>query len=366
MENLQKTPLYNKHIENGGKMVNFGGWALPVQYSSIIEEHQAVRERAGLFDVSHMGEIRLSGPGALALVQKAVTNDVSRLSPFQALYTPVCLPRGGVVDDILVYRLGPEEFLLVVNAATKDKDYAWFGQLAVEFSGVSVEDISSQTAQLALQGPRAAQILARLTSADLTSLRYYWVSPDVEVGGVKCMISRTGYTGEDGFELYCPAEEASRLWDEIMSAGEREGLLPCGLGARDTLRFEAAMPLYGHELSENITPLEAGLERFVSWEKDYFIGKEALLRQKKEGVKRRLVGFEMVDRGIPRQGYAIARDGQVIGEITSGTQSPTLGKALGMGYVPVEYAAINTQLEVIIRGRSSRAKVVPTPFYRRK
>ncbi|MGB9803401.1 glycine cleavage system aminomethyltransferase GcvT [Desulfofundulus sp.] len=365
MENLMKTPLYDRHIKNGGRMVNFGGWALPVQYSSIIAEHQAVRERAGLFDVSHMGEIRISGPGALDLVQKVVTNDVSRLFPSQALYTPICNPRGGIVDDVLVYRLGAEEFLLVVNAANKNKDCAWLGECAVEFPGVAVEDISDQTAQLALQGPRAVQILAGLTSVNIASLRYYWASLGVEVGGVKCMVSRTGYTGEDGFELYCPANEAPRLWDEIMSAGEREGLVPCGLGARDTLRFEAAMPLYGHELSENITPLEAGLERFVSWEK-YFVGKEALLRQRDGGVKRRLVGFEMVDRGIPRQGCTIVRDGQVIGEVTSGTQSPTLGKALGMGYVPVEYAAPNSGLEVNIRGRSARAKVVPVPFYRRR
>ena len=365
MENLRKTPLYARHLEMGGKMINFSGWALPVQYRSIIEEHQAVRERAGLFDVSHMGEIRISGSGALELLQKAVTNDVSRLLPGHVLYSPVCNPGGGVVDDILVYRLGDNEFLLVVNAANREKDFSWFKQLAVEFPGVCIADISSQMAQLALQGPLSVQILARLTSADPGSLPYYRASLGVEVGGVKCMLSRTGYTGEDGFELYCAAEEACRLWDEIMTAGEKDGLMPCGLGARDTLRLEAALPLYGHELDEDITPLEAGLERFICWQKD-FTGKEVLLQKKEMGVRRRLVGLEMVDRGIPRKGYTLTSNGQVIGEITSGTQSPTLEKALGLGYVSVESAAVDTVVEVEIRGRNYPARVVPVPFYRKK
>jgi len=362
---LKRTPLYDLHVKFGGKMIDFGGWEMPVQYAGIIEEHRAVRERAGLFDVSHMGEVRVAGADALALIQKLITNDAAKMSIHQAIYSPVCLPSGGIVDDILVYRLGESEYLLVVNAANKDKDLEWIKKTAAGFSRVDVEDYSGRTAQLALQGPLASKILVKLTDAAVEGIKYYWALPDVTVAGVKCLVSRTGYTGEDGFELYCPPEEAPALWEALLDAGREEGLLPAGLGARDTLRLEAAMPLYGNELNETTTPLEAGLSRFVSFDKGDFQGREILEKQKEAGVGRRLVGFELIDRGIPRHGYAVAKDGKEIGVVTSGTASPTLGRSIGMAYVPREYAAVDTELEVIIRGRGIRAKVVHRPFYRR-
>ncbi len=362
---LKRTPLYEMHQKYGGRIVDFGGWALPVQFSSILEEHRAVRERAGLFDVSHMGEIKLTGPQALAVAQRLVTNDVAALADQQILYSPMCYAHGGIVDDLLVYRRGPEDYLLVVNAANTDKDYLHVSEVARQYPGARVENSSDATAQLALQGPRAERILQRLTGAPLAEIKYYWFRPEVEVAGVKCLVSRTGYTGEDGFELYCSPTEAPQLWETLLEEGDEDGLVPCGLGARDTLRFEARLPLYGHELSDQSTPLEAGLGVFVKLGKEGFLGQPVLVRQQQEGVKRKLAGFEMLERGIPRAQYPIALNGEEVGFVTSGTFAPTLEKNLGLGYVPVELAGVGSEFDVVIREKPTRARVVKTPFYRR-
>ena len=364
-DNLKKTPLFEIHQKYGGRIIDFGGWALPVQYTSIVEEHRAVREAAGLFDVSHMGEILVTGPQALAFLQKAVTNDVSRLVDNQIQYSPMCYENGGTVDDLLIYRFGLEEFLLVVNAANKDKDFAWLTDLARGFSGVLLSDISSQWAELALQGPRAEAILQGLTNFDLKEIKYYWFRAGVDVKGVRCLVSRTGYTGEDGFEMYCAPGDAAFLWEALMERGEEQGLVPAGLGARDTLRFEARMPLYGHELDENTSPLEAGLGSFVSFDKGDFVGRAALLEQKEKGLKKKLVGFEMIDRGIPRAHYPILKEGREVGYVTTGSFSPTLEKNIGLGYVPPQLARVGTELEIGVRGKGLKAVVVKTPFYRR-
>lgn len=364
-ENLRKTPLFEMHLKYGGKIIDFGGWALPVQFSGIIEEHRAVRTAAGLFDVSHMGEIDVKGPDALALVQKLITNDASKLAQNQVLYTPMCYANGTVVDDLLVYRLGEDHFYLVVNAANTDKDYAWIREQARAFNDVSAENLSDSTAQLALQGPKAGEILRKLTKTDLASIKYYWCLPDVNVAGSRCLVSRTGYTGEDGFEIYCKPQDAPKLWEILLETGDEDGLIPVGLGARDTLRFEARLPLYGHEIDEKTTPIEAGLGIFVKLEKPVFNGKEVLARQKAEGVAKKLVGFEMVDRGIPRGGYPIARDGREVGYVTTGSFAPTLEKNIGLGFVPPELAKVGEELDVVIRGKGVRARVVKTPFYRR-
>lgn len=360
---LKKTPLHAAHVAAGARMVEFGGWSMPVQYTGILEEHRAVREAAGLFDVSHMGEIRLQGPDALELVQRLITNDASRMSAGQVIYSPMCLETGGVVDDLLVYRMGSDDYLLVVNASNTEKDLAWVRRHAA--GNVTVTDQSPETAQLALQGPRAVSILQPLTDVDLGKMQYYWFDRG-RVGGIECIISRTGYTGEDGFELYLPPEKAEELWNGLLEAGKETGLAPVGLGARDTLRFEACMPLYGHELTEHSTPLEAGLGRFVNLDKPDFTGKEALARQRAEGLKRKLVGVEMIDRGVPRAGYAVVNDGSPIGRVTSGSFSPTLNKNLAMAFVETPYAAAGQELGVTIREKVYRARVVPRPFYKKR
>ncbi|MEW6662425.1 MAG: glycine cleavage system aminomethyltransferase GcvT [Bacillota bacterium] len=358
-QGLKKTPLYHVHIATGAKIVEFGGWAMPVQYSGIIDEHKAVRSKAGLFDVSHMGELRLQGPEALKAVQLLITNDASRMQTGQIIYSPMCLDSGGVVDDLLVYRLGSEDFLLVVNASNTEKDLEWIRQHCPE--DVTITDQSSSTAQLAIQGPLAGEILQRLTGVDLASIKYYRFAFG-QVSGVECLISRTGYTGEDGFELYFDAKYAADLWHKIMAAGLPVGLVPIGLGARDTLRFEAGLPLYGQELSEKITPLEAGLGRFVKLPKEDFIGRQALLAQEAHGIPRKLVGLEMIDRGIPRGGYPVIAQGQEIGVVTSGTFAPWVGKNLAMALI--RYGA-EGDLEVSIRGRGYRCQIIPLPFYKR-
>ena len=362
---LQRTPLYGLHRRYGAKMVSFGGWEMPVQYTGIAAEHQAVRERAGLFDASHMGEIRVSGAGAAAYLQWAVTADVARAAVNQVIYSPVCLASGGVLDDILVYRLTETDYLLVVNAGNKDKDLAWLLAEAQGRPNLSVEDQSAGWALLALQGPYAAAILARVTPLALDGLGYYRAAGGVEVAGVPCLVSRTGYTGEDGFELYCAPADAARLFEELLAAGRGDGLVPAGLGARDTLRLEASLPLYGNELNEETSPLEAGLERFVSFTKGDFSGREALVRQSAVGVERKLAGFELTVPGIARHGYTLVREGRETGTVSSGTLSPTLGKAIGLGFVPPELARPGSELAVVIRGRECAAQVVPTPFYRR-
>ncbi|MCR4441154.1 MAG: glycine cleavage system aminomethyltransferase GcvT [Peptococcaceae bacterium] len=368
MVSLLKTPLYERHVELGARMAGFGGWIMPIQYTGVLEEHRAVRSAAGIFDVSHMGEIRVSGKGALFFLRKLLTSDPASLETGQVQYSLMCCESGGVVDDLLVYRLGEESFLLVVNAGNKDKDVDWLrGHQKTTGHGDSVEirDISAETGQIAVQGPRSAEILGKLCEAKLEGMRYYSFLK-TRVAGLEALVSRTGYTGEDGFEIYLRVGETKEAWDRIMEAGKPAGLVPAGLGARDTLRLEASMPLYGHELSQSTTPLEAGLERFVSWGKGGFIGREALEQEKREGVKKKLVGFVMVERGVPRAGYELLKMGRVIGKATSGSYAPSLDGCLGMGYVQAQEAVAGNRIEVMIRGRWAAAEIVNRPFYKKK
>ncbi|MCR4424780.1 MAG: glycine cleavage system aminomethyltransferase GcvT [Firmicutes bacterium] len=364
MSELRKTPLYDAHAALGARLIDFGGWALPVQYTGILDEHKAVRERAGLFDVSHMGEIDVEGPDALRLVDHLVTNDCSGMSLHQVIYTPMCYPDGGVVDDLLVYKLAEDHYLLVVNASNTEKDFAWV-QENLGSLNVHVRNISAETAQLALQGPRAEEILGALTRVDLRSIKFFFAVPDCPIADRKCLVSRTGYTGEDGFEIYCAPADAEHIWNALLDAGKPLGLSPAGLGARDTLRFEACLPLYGHELSPDISPLEANLGFFVKLGKDSFIGRDALLTQKERGLARKQVGLEILERGIPRQGYPVLAGDTVVGHVTSGAHSPTFNRGLALALVPVEHARAGTELAIDIRGRAHKAVVVKTPFYKK-
>lgn len=361
---LKKTPLYPVYANYGGKTIDFGGWDLPVQFSSISEEHDAVRNRAGLFDVSHMGEVDVKGTDALAYLQKIVTNDVSKIVPNQAQYNFMCYPDGGVVDDLLVYMIEENHYLLVINASNIDKDVEWL-QKHVE-GDVTVTNISSETAQLALQGPLAEKVLQKITNVDLSEIGFFKFKTDVELAGVKALVSRTGYTGEDGFEIYLKPEDAIHLWDTILEVGKDEGVLACGLGARDTLRFEAKLPLYGQELSATISPLEAGMGFAVKLAKGDFIGRDALVEQKENGLKRKLVGIEMIDRGIPRSHYPVYVNDEQIGEVTTGTQSPTFKRNVGLALIKSEYTELGTELYVNIRNKNLKAVVVATPFYKRE
>lgn len=361
---MKRTPLYAKHVALGGRIIDFGGWELPVQYQGIIKEHEQTRNAAGLFDVSHMGEITVKGPGAQRFIQRIVTNDITSAQDFQAVYSPMCYENGGVVDDLLIYRRGEEDYLLVVNAANINKDYEWLCAHAV--GDVAINNVSDEYAQLAIQGPHAARILQKLCDKPLEDIKFYRFRSDVCVAGVASIVSRTGYTGEDGFELYLPAEEAAGVWDVLLEAGRDDGLIPAGLGARDTLRFEVALPLYGHELSDSISPLEAGLGMFVKLDKEEFIGKEALAAQKAEGLKRRVVGFEMVERGIPRAQLEVQKDGVRIGFVTSGGFAPSVGKNLGLALVDIVCAAEGTELDIIIRDKPVKAQVIKKPFYSKK
>jgi aminomethyltransferase len=345
-------------------MVPFGGWDMPVEYSGITAEHLAVRERAGLFDVSHMGEIEIAGADALAAVQRLTSNDASRLAVGQIQYSALTTPEGTVVDDVLVYRWAPEHFLLVVNASNVEKDYGWITRYLEGVGDAVAVNSSSRYALIAIQGPAAAAVLQPLTGVDLAELKYYWFAHG-EFAGVRGTVSRTGYTGEDGFEIFCPPGQAPSLWKTLLHAGQPHGLVPCGLGARDTLRLEASMRLCGSDMDETTTLLEAGLGWIVGWKKADFTGKAALEAQKAAGVSRRLVGFEMVDRGIARAGCPIYVDGVDAGKVTSGTQTPFLKKAIGMGYVPASASQPGQALEIDIRGRRVAAKVVPMPFYKR-
>jgi aminomethyltransferase len=362
---LKRTPLYPLYEELGARVIDFGGWELPVQFAGIQKEHEAVRQRAGLFDVSHMGEVRVEGEEALAFLQKVTTNDVGKLEQGQCQYSLMCYPNGGVVDDLLVYKLGESVFMLVINASNIDKDWAWLQEQAKDHN-VSLQNISDETALLALQGPAAERILQRLTDAPLATLAGFRFYDGATVAGVPALVSRTGYTGEDGFELYVNADRAAELWNRLLQEGAPDGLVPTGLGARDTLRFEARLPLYGQELSADITPLEAGLGVFVKLDKGGFVGRDALMRQKAEGLPRRLVGIEMIERGIPRSHYPVCTaDSRKIGEVTTGTQSPTLKTNVGLALVESAHAALGTELYVEIRGQLAKAKVVKTPFYKR-
>jgi len=361
---LKQTPLHARHLALGARMVAFAGWEMPVEYTSVSEEHRAVRTRAGLFDVSHMGEIEVAGADALAAVQWVTSNDAARLAVGQAQYSALTTPQGTFVDDLLVYRLAADHFLFVVNAANTAKDVAWVREQVRGRGDVVVVDASARYVLLALQGPLAREILQPLASADLGTLKYYWFTPG-EVAGVMATISRTGYTGEDGFEIFVPPAKAERVWDALLAAGRPAGLLPAGLGARDTLRLEAAMRLYGQDIDETTTVLEADLGWIVGWDKGEFLGAEALRQQRAQGVTRKLVGFEMLERAIARHGYPVVDDGRTIGVVTSGTLTPFLQKAIGLAYVPVERSSPGTEVVIDVRGRRARARVVPLPFYKR-
>ncbi|MCZ8511006.1 glycine cleavage system aminomethyltransferase GcvT [Paenibacillus filicis] len=364
MATWRRTPLYPLYAGyEGARCIDFGGWELPVQFTGIQKEHDAVRKQAGLFDVSHMGEFLATGQFAEAFLQRMTTNDVSRLADGQAQYSLMCFPEGGVVDDLLVYRLSADHYMLVVNASNTAKDFDWLQEHLI--GDVTLKDVSDETALLALQGPNAAAILARVTTAAADRLAPFRFLTQAAVCGVPALVSRTGYTGEDGFELYAAADQAQTLWKGLMEAGEPFGLVPAGLGARDTLRFEAKLPLYGQELSKDVSPLEAGLGSFVKLGKDSFIGRDALIRQQEYGLARKLVGIEMIDRGIPRTGYPVFADGLAIGEVTSGTQSPTLKRNLGLALIDAAFTEPGTAVWVEIRGKRLQAEVVKTPFYRR-
>jgi aminomethyltransferase len=343
-------------------MVPFGGWEMPVEYSGILPEHRAVREHAGLFDVSHMGEILIQGPEALALVQHVTSNDAGRLQLDQAQYSGLLTAQGTFVDDLLVHKFSDRQYWLVVNAANREKDFQYIREQ--NRFDAEVIDVSDRYTQLALQGPAALRILQPLTSVALAPIRYYWFTTG-KVLGVECILSRTGYTGEDGFELYFHPEHAEQVWNGLLEAGAGEGLLPCGLGARNTLRLEAGMALYGHEIDATTTPLEAGLGWITKMTKPEFLGKAVIERQAQEGLQRKLVGFEMIEPGIARDGYAVLHAGATMGQVTSGGPAPALGKNIGMAYVPVALAAAGTELGIQIRARTARARVIPLPFYRR-
>ena len=358
---LKRTPLWERHRALGGKMVSFGGWDMPVEYSGLSEEHRAVRERAGLFDVSHMGEIRVKGPKAFDVVQRLTCNDVASLDDGKVQYSAFLTPKGTFVDDLLTYRIAEDDYLLVVNAANTPKDVAW--AKAAESAGAAVEDESPLWAQLALQGPRGQEILQPLTDVALAGVSYYRFTSG-KVLGVPAIVSRTGYTGEDGFEVYLHPDHAGDVWDAILKAGKPHGILPAGLGARDTLRLEACLALYGNDIDDAHTPWEANLGWIVKMKKGDFTGREALVRQKETGVPVRLVGFEVKGRGIARHGYAV-QVGGAAGVVTSGTQTPTVGKPIGLAYVPAGEAAPGTTLTIDVRGRGVPAVVVPTPFYKR-
>ncbi|MGD0154159.1 MAG: glycine cleavage system aminomethyltransferase GcvT [Thermacetogeniaceae bacterium] len=362
---LQRTPLFPMHLKYRGKMIDFGGWELPVEYedTGILTEHRHVRRHAGLFDVSHMGEVDVRGEQAEAFVQNLVVNSISVLAENQICYSPLCYPDGGCVDDLLIYKYARDHFFIVLNAANTDKDFTWMQQQV--WPGVSLQNLSSSYAELALQGPEAEAVLQRLCDADLGAIRYYWFHNQVQIAGIECIVSRTGYTGEDGFELFTGPEWACSLWEAILEAGQGR-VLPIGLGARDSLRFEAKLPLYGHEIDKEITPLEARLDRFVKLNKPSFIGREALAGQYQTRPQRLLVEFEMVGRGIPRAHYEIQKDGQVIGWVTSGGYAPTLDKNIGLALVKREFAASGEQFDVLIRNKPVRAQVGEGIFYKRQ
>ena len=365
MAEPRKTPLYKQHIDLKGDVVNYSGWLLPVQYEGIIAEVHRTRRKAGLFDVSHMGEFLVEGPRAAEFLQSVITNDISNLYDGRVIYSPVCDHHGGTVDDILIYRYGEHRYLLVVNAANTSRDYAWLSEKIIP--GVNLRDISEETALIAVQGPNSLAILQALTGIPLPELRYYRFVPGADLAGIECMISRTGYTGEDGFEIFCAPDEASKLWEAVLNSGQAQdlGLTPAGLGARDVLRLEASLPLYGHELSPNISPLEAGLGHFVSFSKGPFVGREALWQQKIEGLSKQLAGLVLLDRGVLREGYRVQSGESEIGFVSSGTYSPTLGKSIGMAFLPPESTVPGTEVDVIIREKPHRARAVKMPFYRR-
>lgn len=366
VDNLLKTPLYPEHVAAGGRIVDFGGWALPVQYSGILNEVEAVRKKAGLFDVSHMGEIWVTGPQAISWLDAMVTNDVSKMVDSQIIYTFLCYPDGGVVDDLLIYRYGQEKFLLVVNASNTQKDWEWLE--SHKKPGVQLENASPDTAQLAIQGPLALAILQKLTDYDLAGMGYFQFADPVAIDGVPALVSRTGYTGEDGFEIYCRPQDATGLWQKLMAVGQEQGLIPCGLGSRDTLRFEAGLPLYGHEISQEISPLEAKLGYFVKLKKPGdFIGKAALVALKEKGLPRKLVGLRLVEKGVARAEYPVfSPEGEEVGFVTTGSYSPTIDANIANALVKPEFSQEGATLLVGVRKRRLEAKVARLPFYKRE
>ncbi len=370
VDTVRKTALNAVHRHMGAKMVDFNGWDMPVEYPSsggIIAEHNAVRTGVGIFDVSHMGDIRLAGPGALAAVQHISMNDASKLAIGQAQYSALLYPQGTFVDDVIVHRLGEQEYLLVINAGTREKDFNWVRDNTRGFD-CKVENLSDDFTQIAIQGPKGVNLLQKLTDADLSTVKFYWVTRGTVCGLKNTLIARTGYTAEDGFEIYIPSDEATsaRVWNEVLAAGKEFGVVACGLGSRNTLRLEGKLPLYGHEISDTINVWEAGLDRFCKMDKPEFIGREALEKAKAAGLKRTLVGLEMVDRGIARDGYKVQdANGREIGYVTSGSYSPYIKKNIALAYVPPEFANIGTEVKVEIRGQGVKAQVVPTPFYKR-
>jgi aminomethyltransferase len=358
---LKRTPLHSVHVAAGAKMVPFAGWHMPIEYSGLVSEHMAVRTSAGIFDVSHMGEIEITGPDALALVQKVTTNHAGKLAIHQAQYSALVYPQGTFVDDLLVYRMAADHFLLCVNASNTDKDYEYVRSHAG--GNVEVRNTSSEYAQIALQGPGAIAILQKMTAFPLQSVKYYWFHA-VDLEGEPVIAARTGYTGEDGFEIFCKPAAAPSLWNRIREIGG-DHVIPAGLGSRDTLRLEAKMVLYGNDIDDSTTVLEADLEWIVKWDKGDFIGRTALWKQKEEGIPRKIVGFEVLDRGIARPGHEAYINGVKAGTVTSGTFAPYLKKSIGLLYLPEEYASIDQEFEIDVRGKRLKSRVVPTPFYRR-
>lgn len=364
MDALLKTPLYPLY-KDGAKIVDFAGWALPIQFEGILQEHHMVREAAGLFDVSHMGEIEVKGRDALAYLNHIMTNDISKLKVNQVQYTVMVNIQGGTLDDVMIYHFNNNHYWVIANASNRIKDFTWMKEHKDGFE-VEVNDISENVAQLALQGPRAADILKKAAGEEAGQIPFFRFKDNVDVNGALCLISRTGYTGEDGFELYCKPEDAASLWEYLLEVGKGYGLKPAGLGCRDTLRFEACLHLYGNELSEDISPLEAGLGWVVKLEKENFIGKAALKEQARQGSKRKLIGFELLGKGIPRGDYEIHKDGKAIGYVTTGYMTPTLKKNLGLALVDSTYSQIGQNFDVMIRGKAVKAVIVETPFYSKK
>jgi aminomethyltransferase len=367
---IRRTALNPVHRQMGAKMVDFNGWDMPVEYPSaggIIAEHTAVRTGVGIFDVSHMGDIRLHGPEALAAVQHISMNDASRLAVGQAQYSAMLYPQGTFVDDVIVHRLGDDDYLLVINAGTREKDVNWVRDNTRQFK-CKVENLSDDFTQIAIQGPKGVDLLQKLSDADLSTVKFYWVTRGTVCGLKNILIARTGYTAEDGFEIYVPADEATSamVWNAVLEAGKEFGVVPCGLGSRNTLRLEGKLPLYGHEISDTINVWEAGLDRFCKMEKPEFVGRAALEKAKALVVKRTLVGLEMVERGIARDGYRVLDDGgREIGCVTSGSYAPFLKKNIALAYVPPEFGSVGSTVRVEIRGQGVKAQVVPTPFYKR-
>ena len=359
--NIKKTAFYDLHVQHGGKLVEFAGYSMPVQYRGIIDEHRQVRNSVGVFDVSHMGEFEIRGKGALEFLQRVTINDVSKLAEYQAQYSAICYPDGGIVDDVIVYRW-PDHYMMVVNASNIEKDFKWLAQH--KMSAVELSDVSEHYSLLAVQGRNAQATLQKVAGADLAAIKYYWFAA-AEIAGVPAFISRTGYTGEDGFEVGCAVAHSEKIWNTIFTAGKEFGIEPIGLGARDTLRLEMKYCLYGNDIDQTTNPLEAGLGWITKLDKGDFIGREAMAKMKAAGIPRKLVGFEMDGKNIARHGYPILKDGAAIGHVTSGTFSPSLEKSIGLGYVASAHSAVGTPLTIDIRGRVAAARIVKTPFYQR-